>query len=547
MSAFSVGPNGALTPISGSPFSTGGIGGNGGYVASTNILVSPSGNILFVANTGSNDVSAFSINPNTGTLTLVPGSPFSTGGNGNLGLALSATPDGKFLMVGNTISANITVFSIAPNGSLTPIAGSPFTAPSYLTGTKVSPNGSWDLAASVSGGVAMFGIGTHGTLTEVPGSPFSTAGYASGVDINCSSTFLFAGSTTTTIDVFSIAGSGVLTPIPGSPFSPGVGIDSAAVVLLSPSDNDLFVTDDIGNSVTVLSVLPDGSLTLVPGSPFAEPSGNSPTGMATNQAGTFLYTGNIVGVDDPTSSVGAFSVADNGSLALVPGSPFPIPGFSFSVAAFPPKSCALSRRFLSFPLQNRNAFDAKIVSVFDHSSNWQYCADGVVEAYDGETGELEYGTDNHPTDPTCHLTGWPNLAYAFAKNNKTPFNVNGQYVGVNGDGLTKYLQYDGHPGFDFETKDQSKDGKIPVLAAADGTVVCSNVPVPAKCADNTTIDPCIEGPGEIEIKHSNGYFSIYLHLSSSSVTAGETGPLATTDRNFRRHRCLRQPATYTLR
>ena len=151
VSAFSVGPNGALTPISGSPFSTGGIGGNGGYVASTNILVSPSGNILFVANTGSNDVSAFSINPNTGTLTLVPGSPFSTGGNGNLGLALSATPDGKFLMVGNTISANITVFSIAPNGSLTPIAGSPFTAPSYLTGTKVSPNGLY-LAASAPGG-----------------------------------------------------------------------------------------------------------------------------------------------------------------------------------------------------------------------------------------------------------------------------------------------------------------------------------------------------------------------------------------------------------
>ena len=273
--------------------------------------------------------------------------------------------------------------------------------------------------------------------------------------------------------------------------------------------------------MTVLSVSPDGSLALVPGSPFPEQSGNAPLGMTTNQAGTFLYTGNTVGVGIDTSSVGAFSVAGNGSLAPVPGSPFSISAFLLSVAAYPPKSCASSPRFLSFPLQNRNAFDAKIVSVFDHSSNWQYCADGVVEAYDGETGELEYGTDNHPTDPTCYLTGRPNLTYAFAKNNQTPFNVNGQYVGVNGDGRTKYLQYDGHPGFDFETKDQSKDGEIPVLAAADGTVVCSNVPVPAKCADNTTIDPCIEGPGEIKIKHSNGYFSIYLHLSSSSVTAGE--------------------------
>jgi uncharacterized repeat protein (TIGR03803 family) len=178
--------------------------------------------------------------------------------------------------------------------------------------------------------------------------------------------------------------------------------------------------------------------------------------------------------------------------------------------------------FLSFPLQNRNAFDAKIISVFDHSSNWQYCADNVIEAYDGERGELEYGTDKQPTDPTCYLTGLPNLAYAFAQNdNKTPFSVNGQYVGVNGDGSKKYLQYDGHPGYDFATKDQNKNGQIPVLAAADGTVVCSNVPVPANCTTTTTTDPCIEGPGEIKIRHPNGYFSMYLHLSSSSVTAKE--------------------------
>jgi hypothetical protein len=99
-------------------------------------------------------------------------------------------------------------------------------------------------------------------------------------------------------------------------------------------------------------------------------------------------------------------------------------------------------QFLSFPLPNRNASDAKIISVFDHSSNWQYCADNVVEAYDGERGELQYGSDAHPTDPTCYLTG-PNLAYGFAQNrNYEPFSVNGHYVGADGDG-------DGHPGIDF--------------------------------------------------------------------------------------------------
>jgi murein DD-endopeptidase MepM/ murein hydrolase activator NlpD len=183
-------------------------------------------------------------------------------------------------------------------------------------------------------------------------------------------------------------------------------------------------------------------------------------------------------------------------------------------------------QFLSFPLLNRNASNAKIISVFDHSSNWQYCADNAVEAYDGEKGQLQYGTDSQPTDPTCYLTGLPNLAYGFAQNSDyQPFRVNGHYVGADGDGNghpgIDFLQYDGHPGFDFMTKDQSANGKIPVLAAAAGIVVCSNVPSPAKCSDTTTVDPCIEGPGEIKIRHSNGYFSIYLHLSSSSVTEGE--------------------------
>jgi hypothetical protein len=184
-----------------------------------------------------------------------------------------------------------------------------------------------------------------------------------------------------------------------------------------------------------------------------------------------------------------------------------------------------STAFLSFPLQNRSAFDAKIASVFDHSSNWQYCADDVVEAYDGEQGELQFGTDKDPTDPTCYLTRLPNLAYGFAQNNYLPFHVNGQYVGVDGDAnghpRADFLEYDGHPGFDFVTIDQGSGGMIPVLAAADGTVVCSNVPSPPKCTDDTTAPPCIEGPGEIKIRHSNGYFSIYLHLSASLVTQNE--------------------------
>ena len=80
VTGFSVGANGALTTITGSPFFTGGMGSGGGFFASNRITVCMVGAFLFVANDGSNNVSVFSINPSTGFLTLV-GSPFPTGGS----------------------------------------------------------------------------------------------------------------------------------------------------------------------------------------------------------------------------------------------------------------------------------------------------------------------------------------------------------------------------------------------------------------------------------------------------------------------------------
>ncbi len=58
-----------------------------------------------------------------------------------------------------------------------------------------------------------------------------------------------------------------------------------------------------------------------------------------------------------------------------------------------------------------------------------------------------------------------------------------------------------------------------MLAAADGQVVC--VRVPSDCTDVTPVQYCTEGPGEIKIDHGNGYFSIYLHLSSSLVSPNQ--------------------------
>jgi 6-phosphogluconolactonase (cycloisomerase 2 family) len=295
-------------------------------------------NFLYVANGGSNNVSAFSIDPATGVLTAVPGSPFPTGASNANCISLATTPDDAFLIAANAESVNITVYSIAANGGLTAVAGSPFPAGAGgpLDGIKVTPDGKFLAVARENNGgtVSMYSISSAGGLTPVPGSPFpagtqGTTG-AAGVDCNCSSNNLFIGLANTFsefVSVQSIAANGALSPIPGSPFR-GPGINSQ-VAVLSPDDSKLFVSDPFSNSVTVFDVAADGALTLVPGSPFPTPGSYYGAAMATDREGQFLYVtgGGIYG----------FSIAPTGALTSVRGSPFP--GGYASIAVFPPKSC----------------------------------------------------------------------------------------------------------------------------------------------------------------------------------------------------------------
>ena len=69
VSAYSIGANGALTPVPGSPFAT---------FAPTSVAVDPKGKFAYAANSGDGNVSAYSIGAN-GALTPVPGSPFAAG------------------------------------------------------------------------------------------------------------------------------------------------------------------------------------------------------------------------------------------------------------------------------------------------------------------------------------------------------------------------------------------------------------------------------------------------------------------------------------
>lgn len=291
VSGFAVAGNGALTAVLGSPFLTGGTGAGGGLFAVNRAATCSGQKLIYVSNAGSNDVSGFSVNPSKGSLDLVPGSPFPTGGVSRGGIALACTPDGRFLVAANTGSSDITVFRIAGDGALTPAA--PFPVGTPPDGIGISPDGKFLAVAFVGiNAIGMFSIAPDGTLAPVPGSPFpgASSGALAGVDMNCAGRVLFGGSSAdaTTVNVFEIATDGTLTSLPASPFTPGVGGNSN-VVLLSPNERQLFVSNQGSGSVTAFAVASNGSLSLVAGSPFAAPGSIFPSGMAMDQAGNFLY------------------------------------------------------------------------------------------------------------------------------------------------------------------------------------------------------------------------------------------------------------------
>src|SRR6516162_4702273 len=121
----------------------------------TNIIVTCTTNpprFLYVANRGSGDVSAYTIDAASGNLTPVAGSPFATGGNP---VAIAVDPTGAYAYVANQSSSSISVFAIDRNsGALTPVAGSPFGTPVGPSALAIDPSSSFVyVTASSNSGV----------------------------------------------------------------------------------------------------------------------------------------------------------------------------------------------------------------------------------------------------------------------------------------------------------------------------------------------------------------------------------------------------------
>jgi len=225
---------------------------------------------------------------------------------------------GKFAYVANNGDGTISAYTIDPtSGALTPVAGSPKPDGNAPAAVSLAPNGKFAYSASDNGTkIHAFTIDqTSGALTELPNSPYTVQGFSVGsafpdiaVDSNSAHLYL-ASSGDAKVAAFAIdPTTGGLTELP----TVSAGAGAGAIPAFSPDGNYLYVMDQAttgvgANSVSGYAIGSDGSLTAIPGSPF--PAGTGPTWISFTPDGKFAYVANT-GED----TISAYSVS-SGALA----------------------------------------------------------------------------------------------------------------------------------------------------------------------------------------------------------------------------------------
>lgn len=295
--------------------------------------VNPAGTFLFVPVQDSNNeaaVSVFSIS-STGALAELAASPFSAG-NSTQALGVVVSLDGQYLYAlsvdnnSNPASCVLNVYSIAANGTLTPVNN--YSLPQETNFLYLHPTGQWlyTYGNGISGGevpsvIEKFTVGPSGTLTDngtftLEGDSYPTWGLVG----DTAGQFLYTlhgqlADSYTMVDALSInSGTGDLTEVStfinnGLFATNGIPPEFEAV---DSSGKFLFSTAvDFSVSNGIFTVLPSPS-------PF-EGSSTSPLILASRTSPFLFVSGdNQAGC----SCLSSYLINSDGTLTPAPGSPY---------------------------------------------------------------------------------------------------------------------------------------------------------------------------------------------------------------------------------
>ncbi len=275
---------------------------------------------------GTNTIGAFDRHAD-GTLTPEAGSPFTAGGAGTgAGLssqgALQMSANGRFLIAVDAASNQVSVLRVKPSGALR-----------LVPGGVVSSGGALPVSVAVAGGLVYvanagaggsnytgFRLGSGGRLTPIAGSTVALPDEAQPGDVlfnGTGSKLIGTRVGTSQIDSFTVGPRGRLTAAPGSPFlAQGLGPFGSEFRPTNP--RQLFVSNAHNTGTGTISAFrdrADGSLSPIGASPFADLQ-TAPCWVEITHNGQFLFT-----VNTGAGSISRFSIGAGGRLRLLGSTP----------------------------------------------------------------------------------------------------------------------------------------------------------------------------------------------------------------------------------
>ena len=299
---FQFNSNGTLTPLDGSPFSTGDDTTGCGGLCQT-AAFSSNRNLLFVG--GATGITAFRVDA-SGGLSRVEGSPF--GGELTLGVA-SVQRGSRSFVYGSEVTNNRLVgFEVQADDTLAPLRGSPFPTDGEPAGLSAANDLLFTgllAPLEVDGKIAAFKVRSDGVLVQAPGSPFDIRAVKFiNVQVEAAGKFVYVNDATNgNLFAFKVnPHNAALTPVAGSPFA-DVLFDSESLAVSKKPILVSLESDDVG--VQAFRRNKSGSLTAL--------GGVQDSGLAHQHGvGAFDPTGRfLVLVDDENDEVRSFSVNQN--------------------------------------------------------------------------------------------------------------------------------------------------------------------------------------------------------------------------------------------
>jgi 6-phosphogluconolactonase (cycloisomerase 2 family) len=296
--------------------------------------------------TGVNTVAAFDRHSD-GTLTPLAGSPFAIGGAGTghgIGSqgALQLSTDGRYLLAVDASSNQISVLRIKPHGDL------------QLVRDPVSSGGVEPVSIAVSADLVYvanagsggsnytgFRLNPGGQLRPIDNSTVALPDGSQPGDV------LFSGDgrhlvgvrvATSLIDSFTVGNDGRLTTATGSPFAAqGPGPFGSEFRPTDPSQ--LYVSNAHGGTgngtISAFTGAGDGALSPIGTSPFPDLQ-TAPCWIEISHDGHYLFT-----VNTASNTISSYAINTDGSLTLIGATPFETTGLGAEDARLSPDGTTL--------------------------------------------------------------------------------------------------------------------------------------------------------------------------------------------------------------